>query len=815
MDSSWKDLLVLLHGNEKTALLAATLLSESATKHDLPDIFHSLCCSPCDYLCAKQWEVRRNSANALHSLVSTHREVILDQLRSFVQSDGALLRIADMNIEAILSKGFKPLLSGESFDSISHLTDDLYQKSWLSRQRKQLVKRLGLSIGDKDVGSALSHDDTAMIIEEIDVVLEPGSSTEKSSGKIETIDDLTTESWLVRIIRLLTVGILDPRWEIRHGYCYGLSRIILGIGSAIESALPRAVLEDMICSCIYALLLDRFIDIDAEGSNIIAPVKEMAGQLIAMSSSFLSADATYQISDILLLMSDHEEWSVQYGGLIALKYWTASKYKTMTSRFMIKVFNCIQLRLSEGVDDVKHASVQVLESCSKITEDWLRTTCTPSITLKQIESNHITSSSVNQLVCLMKNIISTMKYQVNSLSTSLALSLSQALKIVKALLAHLDDSDYPLVIGIYCIGLDILAERLLYRIHHSAGLALLVEEIPMNRKILQMVNDFLVDKGNNFESCYSELGSLLEKLRRYVIALLMMISSSQLSSTIPDTDTALDPNKPPNSHTIIYYDVAKSFESLGQDIGCLFPEIVSKMKSRIDRECESYFDEILTSIFEHRMDRRQKIFIDIFSERITMINSNGTSLYSQLEATSMGFCWTNYCIAGIIYQLSVQQSNLVAKTRTKLAQAMDKITEDIRNHHRTDDTPAMKRPRFVFVGMPTIVTNNNDLTSQDSARRVLRALVCLWIRTTFLLCSTSGMIEIGEARLSNPVLSDLRALIGSLSFEGIVNTYLKTDFESAVANDLGLLVITGLLNHYHRHSDHQEQYVCGLINALR
>jgi hypothetical protein len=230
------------------------------------------------------------------------------------------------------------------------------------------------------------------------------------------------ETWLTRLVRFMIVGLLDSRWETRQGCSIGLTSIINGLfpsndldteidteidinnkidldkeidiinkndfdkeidinnnspsssssspssGNIDESTnllytLPSFLVEDIICSGLYVLLLDRFLDFGSSISSI-SPVKESAGQLIASASRYCNDTTIVVIYDKIMEMLNKEFNSsiIQYGGLVVLKYFIPIHSNFIfPSKFQLLI-SLLTNSILENLDDIISISTQVIKS---------------------------------------------------------------------------------------------------------------------------------------------------------------------------------------------------------------------------------------------------------------------------------------------------------------------------------------------------------------------------------------------------------------------------------------------------------------------
>lgn len=160
--SNWRDLLILLQGNHKAGIIAVDVIVENIEKcvndannitdnecyehiqydQDLADIFHELCT---DVLQSSNWSTRVNAGHAICKLTEKYSNY-LTPLLSLSSNDGQLLLLDELDIQSIIKYSDTSILLSSSSSSLLQkgTLDELYNKNWLTKQRKLLQKKLGI-----------------------------------------------------------------------------------------------------------------------------------------------------------------------------------------------------------------------------------------------------------------------------------------------------------------------------------------------------------------------------------------------------------------------------------------------------------------------------------------------------------------------------------------------------------------------------------------------------------------------------------------------------------------------------------------------
>ena len=416
--SSPRELLVLLKGSAKSGGLATDALlnaladcdgSEGQLLGELRAVLHELCTGT---LLSANWTARANGGCALHAIFKRF-DFLLSPLLQHSASDGDLLLLNELDVRAVAALGeASELRNGSAGEESapSNSSDDLYKKGWLKRQRGALLKRLGLSA----VEGAVSAEEivTSELLDWSDLCQLGGSgagAAKSSSSSRESKNGgasrkkarvsrneeqrdqgggSSEESWLARLVRFMVVGLLDPRWETRHGCSQGLTALTSALYGAdgCGARLPPFLVEDVVCSSLCVLVLDRFLDFGA-GISATQPVKEAAGQLVACASRFCRAAQVRSVFSKLLVLCTFGEGeaaasgvrvgrgsaaavsspapaasalAVRIGGFAALKYTLPLHFAAISGRCLQSVAEVAARSLLEHSDELNGAAAQLL-----------------------------------------------------------------------------------------------------------------------------------------------------------------------------------------------------------------------------------------------------------------------------------------------------------------------------------------------------------------------------------------------------------------------------------------------------------------------
>lgn len=181
----------------------------------------------------------------------------------------------------------------------------------------------------------------------------------------------------------LIYRMFDPSWHVRHGALLG-TLSLLRAWKGQQSAFGMWP-HDIMARCLCVLSLDRFgdysgasIGVDGDGGDsVVAPVREMAGQLLSVLWAMAPEATQKECLQVLIRLSSRDEWEVRHGALLAFKYIAVVLYNnvldTMSSPLLAKVGRDISAvarqRLSDKMEDVQGVAAQVLVGILRSTHE--------------------------------------------------------------------------------------------------------------------------------------------------------------------------------------------------------------------------------------------------------------------------------------------------------------------------------------------------------------------------------------------------------------------------------------------------------------
>lgn len=371
MDSSWRDLLILLRGSSSRAEIVAEVVVDTVSITDLPNLFHE---TIINYLSSYDSDTRVNASKLLFTVSKKFKKYLMPLLVDS-QSDGNLVALKDINISKLLDANRNVgLYSGETVSLEGVTNGQLYDKNWLLKQKLHFQKLLGISTSSADARTAFSVAESTVTLLEEDIKVENPIQLSAEINLVVVTDsrDLTTETWLARLLRYLVIGLLHNKWEVRHGCCVGITSILKGLISTENKCdsqqlltenesiatgtytrqLPSFLANDIVCCTVVVLLLDRFMDLSC---SEISPVKDGAATLLCeMVADNLNPDEINMVWGLLFEMvtvAFGYDWNVQLGGMLTIsKLLTCTQLSDQLSQ---RVLDSILENLSSKSDDVR------------------------------------------------------------------------------------------------------------------------------------------------------------------------------------------------------------------------------------------------------------------------------------------------------------------------------------------------------------------------------------------------------------------------------------------------------------------------------
>jgi TATA-binding protein-associated factor len=180
-----------------------------------------------------------------------------------------------------------------------------------------------------------------------------------------------------RLCEFLAMDLFDPNWEVRHGSAMGLREVIrihgagagrvFGKTRSVNNDLNRKWLEDIACRLCCIFMLDRFGDYISD--NVVAPIRETAGQTIGAVLQYLpmeSVKGIYAILQRLVMQEDIGDnkriWQACHGGMIGMRYLVAVRNDLLMQdpALMDGVLNAVMKGLGDWDDDVRAVSAATL-----------------------------------------------------------------------------------------------------------------------------------------------------------------------------------------------------------------------------------------------------------------------------------------------------------------------------------------------------------------------------------------------------------------------------------------------------------------------
>lgn len=529
--SSYFELLPLVYGtDEDIADTVCDNICEIVTFEDLKDLIHTITVVSIDsrnarfgpYLQSTDWKCRKNSSLLLQKLVTKYSKELHDILQKNPFSDGILLSLDEIDIAQMLVH-HTPLLAG--YDHCYEISDNLFNKDWLRDQRRNLRLRIGIESSNTDVLYAVKYQDAITEVLNFEDICYENSNYHNSAPPTSSMRfEGNNEHWLIRMIRNLIVGILDPKWEVRDGCSKGLSNFVIGMIVDGISLIPTFLLNEMLCTCLCALLLDRFIDVDSNiGNGDIFPIKVELAQLLAVviRSSDLDSCHIEKIINIIESMLTFDQWIIRFGAFCVLKHVMKDIHICKNDNLIIQFYDISQSSLCKGLCD---DSLDVrLEACRLLSQLLLVT------------------KDLN--VCFALEILEVLQkfWDSNMLNITDAASINNFLVVIRDLVMYEYSIDHSNVIvfgetllSMWCKTLDFFCSNVASR-NLDVELFINVESL-LIMKLQQLTRSFQFT--DEYKTSSSMLSTILNMIRLIYVVFIQLKGES--SSSSKSTEFTLD-----------------------------------------------------------------------------------------------------------------------------------------------------------------------------------------------------------------------------------------------------------------------------------
>lgn len=352
---------------------------------------------------APEWKTRQAAATALEYVARTlgsegGESLWLQQQET--DSASGFLTMESLDIDVILQNGQKLYSVAETKYENEDDDDDAIDQATsvqerLRIQRQILARRLGLGSICSAVGGGGDLLPDTITEQDIlpppakkrkttsngcaaDEALLPDSKTPFRTLLVETASEQHTPQTL--LATELLVGVVDPVWTVRHGALLGLLALVRAWRGAWGTWLHDALVRVLS----VGTLLDRFGDFGGSDS-VVAPVREMAGQLAAVLLQLADPTTRDRAFSVLEEVGRREkktkanadnrktEWEMRHGVLAVYKFTVVtacssfvnstsavSSSSSLTDTQWRVMFQQSISCLDDENEDVKSAASQVL-----------------------------------------------------------------------------------------------------------------------------------------------------------------------------------------------------------------------------------------------------------------------------------------------------------------------------------------------------------------------------------------------------------------------------------------------------------------------
>ena len=241
----------------------------------------------------------------------------------------------------------------------------------------------------------------------------------------------------------LLYRVFDPSWYVRHGALMGMLALLRAWHNRTSTTAKEvfgAWPQDILARCICVLVLDRFGDYsgttvatqESASGGVVAPVRETAGQLLAMVWYFAPSSVqedTLKLLCQLAKMSDTDnggvqggiekeetknDWEIRHGALLALKYIAVVSTSSKSSSqvldnlsFLPALSDVARNSLSDESDDVQSVAAQtltVLVSSSRLQQQHIAQEIFVPL-WQALQRTRMVSSSILDLMSLCSAIL--------------------------------------------------------------------------------------------------------------------------------------------------------------------------------------------------------------------------------------------------------------------------------------------------------------------------------------------------------------------------------------------------------------------------
>ena len=401
---------VLKEGTSAHAEVAASHIRDIC-RQSSPEVLWDILGRLQGYLVSEDFTSRRNAATAMEGVAACLPERNQTEfLESAIDGEkGLWLNVHDLaklddkhetGLQTILRKGRQLLVSsGNEFDLENN--EDLFQREQsqldtldqsrgqqdflehrVRLQRQILAQRLGLAgVMDAVGSSVLPNEITSEDLIECSPGVFESKKCIKLLPKIEADDDDDDVSSIRALLVLEMQGqclsqrgseshknpqtllatellyrMFDADWKKRQGAIMGILALLKAWnGCSTETTTFGSWPRDILTRCLCVLALDRFGDY---GENMMAPVRQMAGQLLAVLYRKAPIQVQTECRAVLMELTRYDaEWEVRHGGIVGLTFIAAlSDQATEVEGISAVAIGC----LSDDNDDVKGAAATIL-----------------------------------------------------------------------------------------------------------------------------------------------------------------------------------------------------------------------------------------------------------------------------------------------------------------------------------------------------------------------------------------------------------------------------------------------------------------------
>ena len=162
------------------------------------------------------------------------------------------------------------------------------------------------------------------------------------------------------LFHFLTIQLLCPRWETRHG-------ALVALRGLMEQTQCPTLLPQVAAKCLTVLVRDRFNDY--LGDRVVSPVRECAAQLLGTVLVQANEALFSACVQVLLQMVQRPEWEVRHAALLGLRYAVSNRPNSMHAYAPLLIQPMLSALEDEDDDVIAVAAETMLPLSANVAEN--------------------------------------------------------------------------------------------------------------------------------------------------------------------------------------------------------------------------------------------------------------------------------------------------------------------------------------------------------------------------------------------------------------------------------------------------------------